>query len=234
MPSNPERPHARTIAVVYLLFFLTAILGALLRKGLVVASDPVATANNILSHESLYRSGFAMELLSNLFYLALVACFYRLFVPVNRTVSLFAAFFGIAGCTVQIFSGLFQLAPLVVLKDNQWLSAFTLEQQQATTLLCLKLHAQSSYISLVVFAFFDLFLGYLIFKSTFLPRILGVWLMVAGIGWVIFLWPPLATTLSSVIILVGGLAEVVLMLWLLVKGVNISKWQEKASTQIAE
>jgi hypothetical protein len=137
--------------------------------------------------------------------------------------SLLAAFVSLVGCTVQIFGGVFQLAPLVILADNQWLSAFQPEQLQAAALLCLKLYAQTFHISLVLFAFYDLLLGWLIFKSTFLPRALGVLLIFAGLGWLAFVWPPLATALSFLVLPLGALAEILLMLWLLVKGVNVSR-----------
>lgn len=221
-------PNARAIGVVYLLYFLTAFFGAFLMRGLVIPSDAVATANNLLAHETLYRSGFAVNLIANAIYIAVTALFYRLFEPVNRNISLLAAFFSLVGCTVQIFGGLFQLAPLVILGNSQSLGSFNLEQLQALALLCLKLYSQTFNISLVLFALYDLLLGYLILRSTFLPRILGGWLMVAGVGWLTFLWPPLATALSSFVLPFGGLAEIVLMLWLLLKSMNVSRWEEKA------
>jgi hypothetical protein len=221
-------PNARATSIVYLLYFLTAFLGAFLMRGLVIPGDAAATANKILTHEALYRSGFAVNLLANVLYIAVTALFYRLFQPVNRNISLLAAFFSLVGCSVQTFGGLFQLVPLVILGDSQSLGAFNLEQLQALALLCLKLYSQIFNITLILFAFYDLLLGYLIFRSTFLPRILGVLLMIAGVGWLTFLWPPLATTLSSYVLPLGALAEIVLMLWLLVKGVNVARWQEKA------
>ena len=224
------RPEARTVGAIYLLYFLTAGLAAFLTKGLVVPGDAAATANGILGHEALYRSGFAVGLLANAIYIAVTALLYGLFEPVDRVVSLLAAFFSIVGCAVQIFGGLFQLVPLVILQDGQLLSAFKGEQLQAAALLCLKLYVQSFNISLVLFALYDLLVGYLVFRSTFLPRILGVLLMLAGVGWLTFLWPPLATSLSSYILPLGALAEFLLMLWLLVKGVNTMRWQEKAGT----
>jgi hypothetical protein len=224
------RSHARAIGVVYLSYFLTAFLGGFLAKGLVAPGDAAATANSILAHEALYRSGFAVSLIANVIYIALTALFYRLFEPVNRTLSLLAAFVGLVGCTIQIFAGLLQLAPFVVLGDSQLLAGFNLEQLQMAALVCLKLYSQAFNISLVIFALYDLLVGYLVFTSTFLPRIIGVVMMCAGVGWLTFVWPPLATTLSSYVVPFGGLAELLLMLWLLVKGVDTSRWREKVGT----
>jgi hypothetical protein len=222
------RPKARTIGIVYLLYFLTAIFAVFLTKGLVVSGEAAATANNILAHEPVYRSGFAVGLIANALYVALTALFYGLFQPVSRGISLLAAFFGLAGRIVQISGSLFQLAPLVILRDSQSLSAFNVEQLQAITLLFLKLHAQTLNIALVFFACYDLLIGYLIFRSAFLPRILGVLLMIAGLGWLTFIWLPFAASMSSYVQPLGFLAELLLMLWLLVKGVDVSRWQEKA------
>ena len=82
----------------------------------------------------------------------------------------------------------------------------------------------------MVFALYDLLVGYLIFTSTFLPRIIGIVMMCAGVGWLAFLWPPLATRLSSYVLPFGALAELLLMVWLLVKGVDTSRWRKKMDT----
>ena len=224
---HSPRPDARSIGVVYLFYFLTAFCGAFLMKGLVVPGDAAATASNMLAHEALYRSGFAVGLVANAVYIAVAALFYRLFEPVNRSMSLLAAFFSIVGCAIQICGGVLQLAPLVILGDAQLPSAFTVEQLQAAALLCLRLYSQAFSIALVLFALYDLLVGYLIFKSTFLPRVLGVLMMLAGVGWLTFVWPPLSAALSAYVLPLGALAEMVLMLWLLVRGVDASKWQEQ-------
>jgi hypothetical protein len=93
----------------------------------------------------------------------------------------------------------------------------------------LKLGAQAVNICLVFFGFYCLLIGYLILRSTFLPRILGVLMAFAGLGWLTFLSPPLANYLSPYILVLGFLAEVSLMLWLLVMGVNVQRWKDQAS-----
>jgi hypothetical protein len=223
--SSPH-PTPRTIGVVYLLYFLTSVLGALLMKGVVVPTDAVATAQNLLAHESLYRSGWEVGLIANAFYIAVTALFYGLLAPVNRSLAVMMAFFSLVGCTVQIFGGMLQIAPFTILGDNQLAGAFTVVQLQSAALLSFKLYPHVFDISLVLFALFDFLLGYLIYKSTFLPRFIGVWFMIGGVVGLTFLWPPLGTALRYVVIPVGGLAEVVLMGWLIVKGVDVSKWRE--------
>jgi uncharacterized protein DUF4386 len=222
------RPRARITGVVYLLYFLTAVLGEFFLKGFVVHGDAAATADHILAHQPLFRLGLATGLIATACYVTVTALFYDLFRPVNRRLSLLAAFFSLVGCAILAFASLFQLAPLVVLGGSQYLSAFKVEQLRALALLFLELHGQGVNICFVFFGVYCLLIGYLIFRSAFLPRILGVLMAFAGLGWLAFLSPPLATYLSSYILVLGFIAELVLMLWLLVMGVNVQRWKEQA------
>jgi Domain of unknown function (DUF4386) len=224
------RPKARITGVLYLLYFLTAVLGVFLIKGLVVSGDAAATANNVLAHERLFRLSVAVGLIGTALYIAVTVLLYRLFKPVNTTVSLLAAFFSLVGCAIQAFGSLFQIAPLVVLEGSPYLSAFKVEQLQAVALMFIKLNVQAAYIYLVFFGLFNLLIGYLIFKSTFLPRILGVLMALSGLGWLMFLSPSIANYLLTCIEVVGVIAEASLMLWLLVKGVKVERWKEQASS----
>ena len=222
-------PRARVTGVVYLLYFLTAIVGEFFFRGLVVDGDAAATANNILAHESLFRLGLATGLISTAFYVAVTALFYDLFKTVSRSLSLLAAFFSLVGCAILAFASLFQLAPLVVLGGSQYLSVFKVEQLRALALMFLELNTQAGNICVVFFGVYCLLIGYLIFRSTFLPRLLGVLMALAGLGWLTFLSPPLANHLSPYNLVLGFLAELALMLWLLVRGVNVQRWKEQAS-----
>jgi hypothetical protein len=141
---------------------------------------------------------------------------------------LLAAFFGLVGCAITAFGSLFQLAPFVVLGGAPYLNVFNIEQLRALALMFLKLNTLTADICLVLFGFYDLLIGYLIFRSTFLPRFLGVLMALAGLGWLTFLYPPLANSLSPHVLVLGFLAELLLMLWLLVKGVNVQRWKEQA------
>ena len=207
---------------------MTAILGAVLVSSVGVSGDAAATATNILTHESLFRLGVALGLVSTAFYVAVTALFYNLFMPVNRSVALLAAFFSLVGCGITAVGSLFQLVPFVVLGGSQYLSVFNVKQLQALALTFLNLNDQAGYIALVFFGLFDVLIGYLIFRSTFLPRILGVLMAFAGLGWLTFLSPPLAGHLLTYLEVLGFLAEAALMLWLLVVGVNVRRWKEQA------
>ncbi len=213
---------------MYLLYFLLAIPGGILTRQLIVVGDAAATMHSILMHGTQYRAGFAIGLIANACYIVLTAMLYRLFKPVNATVALAAALFSMSGAVIQIAGSLFQLAPLAVLSGGGLATAFTPEQVEAMTLVSLKLSSQAMNIGFVLFALFDLSIGYLIVKSTFLPRILGILMLVAGAGWLSFVWEPLAIALAAPIAAVGVVAELALMLWLLVKGVDAARWRESA------
>jgi Domain of unknown function (DUF4386) len=200
------------------------------RGKLVVSGDAAATAHNILAHLPLYRLGFAAELVSAVFYITVTLLLYDMFKPVNRSVSLLAAFFSLVGCGIQAFSSLFHLAPLVVLGGQQYLSVFKIEQLQALALMFLKLRAETTNIYMVFFGCYCLLIGYLIFRSTFMPRILGVFMVIAGLSYQLFLSPPLAVRLFPYIVEpAGGLGELSLILWLIVFGVNSQRWKEQTS-----
>src|SRR5438067_5757088 len=217
------RSKARIAGVFYLLTFLTGGVAVFVSGTLVVSGDAAATATNILAHEPLFRLGFAAYLLVVASYVAVTALFYELFKPVNRSLSLLAAFFSLVGCAIQASACLFYLASLAVLGGADYLRVFKLEQLQALGLMFLKLHAQAFNFGLVFFGFYCLLIGYLIFRSTFLPRILGVLMMFAGLGWLTFLWPPLAHQLFPYALFPGIFGEGVLTVWLLVAGVNAQR-----------
>lgn len=198
------------------------------------SGDAAATANNILAHEALFRLGFAADLMGTPIYIAVTALFYHLFKPVNRSLSSIASFLSLAGCAIGALNSLNELAPLVILQGERYWSGFKLEQLRGLALLFLKLHGQGFSISLVLFGFYCLLIGYLIFRSTFLPRILGVLMAFAGLGYLInsfanFLSPPLANYLASYVLAPGLLGEGSLTVWLLVAGVNEQRWNDQAS-----
>jgi hypothetical protein len=223
------RFKARMAGVLYVLSSLAYGFGELFVLGkLVVQGDAAATANNILAHQPLFRLGFAAAIIATACYMAVMALFYDLFKPVNRRLSLLAAFFSLVGCAIQAFGSLFQLAPLVVLRGGQYLSVFKVEQLQALACMFLELSAQAFNIGIVFFGFYCVLIGYLIFRSTFLPRIVGALMVLAGLGYLTLLSKLLADYLFPYNLAPGALGETSLMLWLLVIGVNNQRWKQQA------
>lgn len=200
------------------------------RTRLIVFGDPAATANNILAHENLYRLGFAAELLP--LYVIVTIMLYDLLKPVNKSLSLMAAAFSLVGGAVQVCVSLLHFAPLIILKNPQSSAAFTTSQLQTQALQFLRLGAEGFNVIMVFFGFHCILLGYLIFKSTFLPRIIGVLLAIAGACYLTnsfthFLAPAFAPRLLPYI-LWPGFAELILILWLIIMGVNCECWREQA------
>jgi uncharacterized protein DUF4386 len=220
---------ARIAGVFYLMVFLTGIAALLAGGRLLISGNAAATATNILAHESLFRLSWASNLIATACYVVVTALFYELFRPVSRSVSMTAAFFSLVGCAIGAVSSVFQLAPLAILKGGQSPGVFTADQLQVIAYMFLKLNGGN--IALVFFGFYCLLIGYLIIRSTFLPRVLGVGMVIAGLGWLTFLWPPLANDLSPYILLPGILGEGLLTLWLLAIGVNDERWKEQAAAQ---
>ena len=233
MAEASPRFKARMAGVSYLLGALTSVLGQMVVLGMLVEpSSATATAANILSHEPLFRLGFVSSLMTVPFHLMWAVLFYRLFRPVNKSVSLLSGLVMLVACTMWALSSLLHLAPLVVLQSKSSLSAFAPEQLQALALMLLKLNARAYDIGLVFFGFWCVLIGYLIFRSAFMPRIIGVLEMLAGVGYLTLLWQPLAHYLYPYNLALAGPGEISLTLWLLVKGVNEQRWKEQASLAV--
>ena len=224
------RTQARITGVFYLLTILTGMFAQGFVSGrLVLDGDAAATATKILAHRGLFQLGFAVYLIEMACQIAMTALFYDLLKPAGRSFSSLAAFLGFAGCVIKTFSRVFFIAPLLVLGGAHYLSAFSAEQLQALALLFLKVNDHGAAIALVFFGFYALLTGYLIIRSTFLPRILGALSVVGGLGWLTFLYPPLGYRLFPYIAVLGLLGAVLLILWLLAFGVNEQRWKEQAA-----
>jgi hypothetical protein len=218
---------------------MTIILGVFtelfVRGALVVPDNARATATNILAHESLYRLGLAAALVMLMCYIAVTHLFYDLFKPAGRRLSLLAAFISLVGIAVLAANSLNHLSPLVFLGGAPYLRAFETNQLQALVLVALRMHTRGYLISGVFFGVYMILLVYLIFSSGFLPRILGFLMAAGGFcfltnSFVVFLSPGLAARLPDIGML-GGIAKLALSLWLMAMGVNVRKWEAKASSR---
>jgi hypothetical protein len=228
------RFKARMAGVCQLMEAVTAAFGGVIIPGkLVVAGNAAATAANILGHEQLFWLGFVLSLIGVAFHIAWALLMYELLKPVNRSLSRLAAFVILVGCAIQALTSLFYLAPLIILQGGSSLSAFTPEQLQALALVFLRLNDHAFQIYLVFFGAWCLLIGYLLFRSTFVPKVLGVLLAISGLGWVTYLYPPLAHRVYPFIAAASALGEIPLELWLIVMGVNVQRWKEQANAMKA-
>jgi hypothetical protein len=226
---------ARLAGALYVISAVPAAFSVYVFLKLVVRGDPVATATNILGSEALFRLGFVAEIVGILFFVGAVLFLHELFKPVSRSLSLLMAFFGLVGSTIQALDSLADIAALLLLKGGGALTAVPTGQAQALALVLLRMHMLVYDLALVFFGVFAILIGYLVLKSTFLPRVLGVLMAIDGLGYLTvsfatFLSPPFAARLSPYLpFLTALLGEASLMLWLVVKGVNAHRWEEQAT-----
>ncbi|HKO57243.1 MAG TPA: DUF4386 domain-containing protein [Thermoanaerobaculia bacterium] len=200
-------------------YLITIVMGVFaevfVRGALVVRDDAVRTAANIVAHEGLYRAGLAADLVMLMAYVGVTLLLYLLLKPVSESVSLTAAFFSLVGIAVLAANCLNHAAPLLLVGRSDW---------QGLALVFLRLHARGYNISGVFFGVYCVLIGYLAFRSGFLPRVIGVLMAIGGVSYLIgsftsFLAPKLAARLPDVTV-IGGIGELALTLWLLVMGVK--------------
>jgi hypothetical protein len=219
--------------------YLTVIVGGFFAIGyvpaaLVVPGDAAATAHNIVAHELLYRLGLAIHLFILPANILLAGIFYDLFKVVNRRLALLVVFFTLVGTAVEGANILNQFAPLTLLGGGHALSVFTPEQLQALAYVSLDPQGISFAIQQVIYAGYLLAAGFVVFQSTFLPRAVGVLLVIGALCYLTYSFssivaPGFAAHLVPLIQLPSGVAELSLCLWLLIVGVNERRWQEQAS-----
>jgi Domain of unknown function (DUF4386) len=224
---NVQR-YARTAGVLLLLSLVAGGFGeAYLPSRLIVSADAAATVANIKNHEFLFRLGFAAFLIESLCDLTLAWIFYVLLKPVSKELSLLTAFFGIISTTLFAFAELFYFAPLLIMGGSGYLKTFSPDQINSLVLLSLKFYGYAGMIFSAYYGVGWILRAYLMFRSGYLPRVLGVLMGIGGIGFVLrnflmVLAPAYAYDALLALIFPGAL---LLTVWLLVKGVDIPKWR---------
>lgn len=229
------RNTARFAGLLYLILIIVGIFAqGYVREQLLVSGDATATVQNIIASEGLFRLSIAGDLLMILCDIALGAIFYLLLRPVNHTLALLAAFFRLAQAATLGLNLLNLFITLQLTNGAGYLTGFVPEQLQALALLFFEAHGIGYDIALVFFGVYLLLQGYLMNKSSYFPRFLGTLLLIAGLSYLLnsfsFLYPNYAPLIGQLMIGPTVLAELVLTLWLLIKGINVPPQTDSRAT----
>jgi hypothetical protein len=231
MPSDPKT--ARLAGVLYLIGSVTGVFGILYGPSLLVPGDAAATARNILASESLFRLSIVSALLDQIIFIFVGLALYQVLKVVNQHMAVLMVIFLLLSIPIAILDELNNAAVLFLLSGADSLTVFTADQLHALVLVLLDLHALGLNIAFLVGAPWFFPMGYLVFKSGFLPRILGVLLIVNGLAYLLdsfaaWLFPDLNVNL----VMFTGWVEVVFALWLVIKGVNVGQWKKRAPSYL--
>ncbi|MDQ6889681.1 MAG: DUF4386 domain-containing protein [Bacteroidota bacterium] len=231
---NSIQKTARMGGLLYLLLILAGMFAEIFVRGkLIVAGDAIATANNIMASQFLWRMGIVADLVMHLCDVPIMLIIYILLRPVNKNLALLALLFNLVQTAVLVSNKLNLIAALFPLGNADYLKAFEPNQLYTQVYLSLKLHEYGFGVGLIFFDFTCLVNGYLIFRSVYLPRIIGCLLQIAGLCYLInsfslLLAPKFAGMIFPAIMAPSFIAELSFCLWLIVKGVNVPKWETRA------
>jgi len=218
---------ARIAGLFYLIYILTTVLAAVVRSRIIVFGDAAATANNIIGSELLFRTGFVTQLVSAVFFLLAAWALYVLLKPVNKNLALLFLLLNLGGVAVECINMLNLFAALPLLIGANYLNVFQTGQLQAMAMSFLNSYTNGFMIAQIFYGTWLLPLGYLVYKSRFLPRLLGIVLILDFFCWTSYFFQFFLFPDSGILIfpasVVGLIAEVSISLWLLIMGVREQK-----------
>ncbi|WP_281636045.1 DUF4386 domain-containing protein [Flavobacterium marginilacus] len=227
-----DKNLARIAGLCYLIVIATGLFSEVfVRQALKVPNDALATAQNIQTHEMLFRWGFAADIVNFAVGLPTILIIYYFFKRVNKLLVQIALAFVIIQTAIIAVNLLNQISPLLILSNETYLNTFHPNQLATLSLLSLNIQAQGYGIGLVFFGFYCLIIGFLIFKSNLLPKILGVLYAIAGLCYLInsftmFLSKGFENPMFVYLAIPIFIGELSLCLWLLIKGIDTSKYKQ--------
>lgn len=219
---------ARTTGILYLLVILLGVASEGIAHNLIIIpGDITATVNNITAYEPIFRLGFVISLARLVVFIFMVLALHRLQQSVNKDWSLVMVVVALVSISIGMVSLLFQYAAPLLLSSNGYSTIFTTDQWHAQVLFFINMQVMGDKVSQIL-AIWLLPLGYLIYRSGFFPKLLGVLIMIAGLGYVtdfliFFLLPNLNWQVAGF----AFLAELPFPLWLLLKGVKVKQWKSR-------
>ncbi|NJB71266.1 hypothetical protein GGR42_001728 [Saonia flava] len=221
---------ARIAGLLYCFVFAGGFFAEVfVRQKLMVYGDPIATATNILANESLYRWGFAISLLYLICNIPIALIFYNIFKRADKFLAALLLLFFLTGNTVEIVNIINHYTPLDVLKITSGVNGFNQNQSSLLAYLSLNAFTTGFGITLVFFACYDLVIGLLILKSKYLPKLIGILMLMAGVCYLtnsfsLFLYPEFAEKLFPFVLFPCFVGELVLALWLTFKGIKLLRY----------
>lgn len=230
---NSIQKAARFAGILYLLITVFAIIAHIyMPSNIIVDGDAAATAQNIVDNKTLFRvGGVGSELVILLTEIILSIVLYVLLKPVNKTLSLLAAVSRLAMTTIHGLNLINYFFVLAFAGGTGYLAAFSTEQLNALTMVFLDAHSIGFTIGIAFLVLHVFILGYLIFKSGYFPKVLGILFIAAGFGYLFdsfaLLLSPSYTTTPGIIAMVISISEIAFPLWLLIKGVNLEGWKKR-------
>ena len=235
---HPTDKAARIAGAIYLSMIITGPFTLLyIPAKLIVRGNAAATADNILTHETLFRLGIVGDLFTPVIFICLGIALYRLLSGVNKTWASLMVAFVVISSTVGFLNVLNNIAALTLFHGTDFLAVLEKSQRDALGYLFIRLHSQGNLINEIFWGLWLFPFGLLVFRSGFLPLFIGVWLMVNGFGWVVLsitalFFPPYYETAFRMAqpVLFGELA---IMLWLLIKGAKVPTAPSSALQPVA-
>ena len=224
--THPLKKAARIAGASYLSMVLVAPFSMLYVPGkLIVRGNAAATADNILAHETMFRLSIFGDLIGHVIFICLAIALYRLLSGVNKTWAGLMVAFVLVSAAVGFLNTLNNIAALTLFRGADFLAVFDKPQRDALGYLFIRLHNQAEFMNEIFWGLWLLPFGLLVYRSGFLPRFLGVWLMLACFGWLVvsliaLLFPPYydaAFRIAQPVMF----AELAIMLWLLIKGAKV-------------
>lgn len=227
-----NKKTARIAGFLYFIYIAATIFANASRTQLIVFGDAAATASNILASEWLFRIGFISDVLAGVLFLLTAWALYGLLKPVNKNIALLFLLLNLGGVAIQCINMLNLFSAGLLLNGEAYLNVLPIEQLQALAMFFLNLHKNGFMIAQFFFAAWLLPLGYLVFKSGYLPKVLGIIVMIECFGWLMypfqfFLFPSYEV-ISYLSFAIGFIGEFGLTLWLLIMGAN-----EQPATNLA-
>ena len=227
--SSPKR-LARVAGALYLVVILAGMFAeAFIRPKILVAGDAAATAHNLAAHAQLYRIGLLTDLLTVVAAVAEGVIVYYLFKPVSRILALTSLLIALVSNAGEVVAGLIHLLPLTIFHGVQTSQALSQGQWEELAQLAMRTHNGFLAITLAIFSFALFIDGYLVYVSTFVPKAIGIFLMIASVCYLINSVANMLDLslgpLDGLILVPSFLGEVSFCLWLLVRGVNELRWQ---------